>query len=106
MRTKIIKISDFAKMLEESKNKEELFPCTLYVNFYTISGEAICSNIDVDKEELLDEILDGVIEFITYLGKDESMTISINGLTINSKSLIAVSFEVEIPIKGVDDDEV
>ena len=106
MRTKMIKITDFAKMLEESKNKEELFPCTVYVDFYTISGEAICSNVDVDKEELLDEIMNGVTEFITYLGKDENITISVDGLAINSKNIIAVKVEVEIPIKEENDDEV
>lgn len=100
-KTKLIKIPEFARMLEESKNKEGLFPCTLYVSFYTTSS-AIVSDVDVDKEELLDEILDGITEFVQYLGKDENMTISINGLTINSKNLVAVNVKVSIPVEEED----
>ena len=91
MDTKRIRITDFTSMLKESKDKKELFPCMLYVDFYTTSGNVINSSIDIEDEEEWNEALDLLCEFISYLGKDENRNISINGLTINSKFLVAIS---------------
>ncbi len=94
MDTKRIRITDFTSMLKESKDKKELFPCMLYVDFYTTSGNVINSSIDIEDEEEWNEALDLLCEFISYLGKDENRNISINGLTINSKFLVAIRLEV------------
>ena len=41
MDAKRIRITDFTSMLKESKDKKELFPCMLYVDFYATSGNVI-----------------------------------------------------------------
>lgn len=94
MDAKRIKITDFTSMLNESKDNKELFPCMLYVDFYTTSGNVINSSIDIQDEKEWDEALSLLCEFISYLGKDENRNISINGLTINSKFLVAIRLEV------------
>ena len=94
MDAKRIKITDFKSMLDESKDKKELFPCMLYVDFYTTSGNVINPSIDIQDEKELDEALDLLCEFISYLGRDENRNISINGLTINSKFLVAIRLKV------------
>ena len=96
MDAKRIKITDFTSMLKESKDKKELFPCMLYVDFYTTSGNVINSSIDIQDEEECNEVFNLLCEFISYLGKDENRDISINGLTINSKFLVAIRLEVAI----------
>ena len=96
MDAKRIRITDFTSMLKESKDKKELFPCMLYVDFYATSGNVINSSIDIEDEKEWNEALDLLCEFISCLGKDENRNISINGLTINSKFLVAIRLEVTI----------
>lgn len=99
MDAKRIKITDFTNMLNESKDKKELFPCMLHVYFYTTSGNVINSSVDIQNEEEWDEALNLLYEFISCLGKDENRSISINGLTINSKFLVAIRLKVDISEK-------
>ena len=96
MDAKRIKITDFTSMLDESKDKKELFPCMLYVDFYTTSGNVINSSVDIKDEEEWCEALNLLGEFISCIGKNENRSISINGLTINSKFLVAIRLEVAI----------